>query len=83
MPMPFSLASPAYGEPFIKKSRFIACVEPIPGREQALVRVSQLQAEHPDAAHVCWALQARELVRADTDADAQALLNAEKIPLIK
>lgn len=130
MPMPFSLASPAYGELLIKKSRFIACVEPIPGREQALVRVSQLKAEHPDAAHVCWALLAggqsaanddgepagtagrpmldvlrRQdlqgvmacvvryfggvklgaggLVRAYTDAVAQALLNAEKIPLIK
>jgi len=130
MGMPFSLASPAHSELIIKKSRFIACVEPLSGREQALVRVAQLKAEHPDAAHVCWALLAGGqsaanddgepggtagrpmldvlrhqdmygvmacvvryfggvklgaggLVRAYTDAVAQALLSAEKIPLIK
>jgi uncharacterized YigZ family protein len=127
--MPFSLAAPAHHELVIKKSRFIACIEPVNGREQAQSRVAQLKAEHPDAAHVCWALlaggqsaanddgepsgtagrpmlevlrhQALEgvmasvvryfggvklgaggLVRAYTDAVAQALLNAEKIPLI-
>jgi uncharacterized YigZ family protein len=127
--MPFSLAAPAHHELVIKKSRFIACIEPVNGREQAQARVAQLKAEHPDAAHVCWALlaggqsaanddgepsgtagrpmlevlrhQALEgvmasvvryfggvklgaggLVRAYTDAVAQALLNAEKIPLI-
>jgi uncharacterized YigZ family protein len=127
--MPFSLAAPAHHELVIKKSRFIACIEPVNGREQAQARVAQLKSEHPDAAHVCWALlaggqsaanddgepsgtagrpmlevlrhQALEgvmasvvryfggvklgaggLVRAYTDAVAQALLNAEKIPLI-
>ena len=112
-----------------QKSRFIAFVEPVSGREEAQARVAQLKAEHPDAAHVCWALlaggqsaahddgepgctagrpmlevlrhQALEgvmvsvvryfggvklgaggLVRAYTDAVAQALLSAEKVPLI-
>ena len=128
--MPFSLAAPAHHELIIKKSRFIACVEPVTGREQALVRVAQLKAEHPDARHVCWALLAGGqsaanddgepggtagrpmldvlrhqelqgvlatvvryfggiklgaggLVRAYTDAVAQALLGAEKIPVVK
>jgi uncharacterized YigZ family protein len=128
-PMPFSLAQPAHHELVIKKSRFIACIEPVNGREQAQARVAQLKAEHPDAAHVCWALLADGqstanddgepsgtagrpilevlrhqdlqgvmasvvryfggvklgaggLVRAYTDAVAQAMLNAEKIPLI-
>jgi len=128
--MPFSLAQAAHHELLIKKSRFIACVEPMPGREEAQARVAQLKAEHPDAAHVCWALLAGGqsaanddgepggtagrpmldvlrhqdlqgvmasvvryfggiklgaggLVRAYTDAVAQALLTAEKIPLIK
>ena len=127
--MPFSLAAPAHHELVIKKSRFIACVEPVSGRDEAQARVVQLKAEHPDAAHVCWALlaggqsaahddgepggtagrpmlevlrhQALEgvmasvvryfggvklgaggLVRAYTDAVAQALLSAEKVPLI-
>lgn len=127
--MPFSLAHPAHHELVVKKSRFIACIEPVAGRDEALARVAQLKAEHPDAAHVCWALlaggqsaanddgepggtagrpmlevlrhQALEgvmasvvryfggvklgaggLVRAYTDAVAQALLSAEKIPLI-
>ena len=129
-PMPFSLAAPARHELLIKKSRFIACIEPVAGRDEAQARVAQLKAEHPDAAHVCWALLAGGqsaanddgepggtagrpmlevlrhqelegvmatvvryfggvklgaggLVRAYTDAVAQALLTAEKIPLIK
>lgn len=128
--MPFSLASPAHHELTIKKSRFIACVEPVAGREEAQARVVQLKAAHPDARHVCWALLAGGqsaanddgepggtagrpmldvlrhqdlqgvlatvvryfggiklgaggLVRAYTDAVAQALLNAEKIPVVK
>ena len=128
--MSFSLSAPVQHELLIKKSRFIACVEPVAGREAALTRVAQLKAEHPDARHVCWALLAGGqsaanddgepggtagrpmldvlrhqdlqgvlatvvryfggiklgaggLVRAYTDAVAQALLTAEKIPLIK
>jgi uncharacterized YigZ family protein len=128
--MPFSLAAPAHHELVIKKSRFIACIEPVNGREQAQARVAQLKAEHPDAAHVCWALLAGGqsaanddgepggtagrpmlevlrhqelegvmasvvryfggvklgaggLVRAYTEAVAQAVLAAEKIPLVK
>jgi uncharacterized YigZ family protein len=127
--MSFSLAAPAHFELVIKKSRFIACVEPMAGREQALTRVAQLKATHPDAAHVCWALLAGGqsaahddgepggtagrpmlevlrhqdlqgvmasvvryfggtklgaggLLRAYTDAVAQALLSVEKIELI-
>jgi uncharacterized YigZ family protein len=128
--MPFSLAQPAQFELVIKKSRFLACVEPVAGRDEALARVAQLKAQHPDAAHVCWALLAGGqsaanddgepggtagrpmlevlrhqnlegvmasvvryfggvklgaggLVRAYTDAVAQALLTAEKTALIK
>lgn len=128
--MPFSLATPAHHELVIKKSRFIACVEPVSGREQAQARVVQLRTEHPDAAHVCWALLAGGqsaanddgepggtagrpmlevlrhqdmqgilatvvryfggiklgaggLVRAYTDAVAQALLSAQKVPVVK
>ena len=127
--MPFHLAHPAQHELVIKKSRFIACVESVTGREAAQARVTQLRAAHPDAAHVCWALMAGGqsaanddgepggtagrpmlevlrhqdlqgvmasvvryfggvklgaggLVRAYTDAVAQALLGAEKVPLI-
>ncbi len=128
--MPFSLSAPAHHELIVKKSRFIACVEPVQGREEAQARVAQLKAEHSDARHVCWALLAGGqsaanddgepggtagrpmlevlrhqdlqgvlatvvryfggvklgaggLVRAYTDAVAQAVLAAEKIPLIK
>ena len=128
--MPFTLARPAHHELVIKKSRFIACVESVSGRDAALARVAQLKAEHPDAAHVCWALLAGGqsaanddgepggtagrpmlevlrhqdlegvmasvvryfggvmlgaggLVRAYTDAVAQALLTAEKVALIQ
>lgn len=128
--MAFTLAQPAHNELVIKKSRFIACVQAVPDRAAAQAIVAQLRAEHPDAAHVCWALLAggqsaanddgepggtagrpmlevlrRQelegvlatvvryfggiklgaggLVRAYTDAVAQALLAANKIPLQK
>jgi uncharacterized YigZ family protein len=127
--MLFSLASAAHHELVIKKSRFIACVEPVANRQAAQARVAQLKTAHPDAAHVCWALLAGGqsaahddgepggtagrpilevlrhqdlqgvmatvvryfggvklgaggLVRAYTDAVAQALLSADKIPLV-
>ena len=124
-----TLASPVHSDLLIKKSRFIGCVQPASGREQAQQIVDALWQEHPDARHICWALLAGGqsaavddgepggtagrpmlevlrhhdlegvvatvvryfggiklgaggLVRAYTDAVAQALLNAEKIPLI-
>src|SRR5574344_618992 len=112
----------------IKKSRFIACIQPVADRASAQAVVQQLWTQHPDAAHICWALLAGGqsaavddgepsgtagrpmldvlrhqglestlatvvryfggvklgaggLVRAYTDAVAQALLQAEKVPL--
>jgi uncharacterized YigZ family protein len=56
--MHLTLSAPAHSDLTIRKSRFIGCVEPIADRAAALVRVAQLRAEHPGAAHVCWALLA-------------------------
>lgn len=56
--MPFTLAAPAHHQLIIKKSQFIACVEPMADRASAQARVAALRAEHPGAAHVCWALLA-------------------------
>ena len=67
--MPFSLATPVQHELLIKKSRFIACVEPATGRDQAQARVAQLKAEHPDARHVCWALLAGGQSAANDDGE--------------
>ncbi|MDB5851412.1 MAG: hypothetical protein JWP29_5164 [Rhodoferax sp.] len=123
-----TLRTPAHSDLSIRKSRFIGCVEPMADRTQAQARVNALRAEHPGAAHVCWALLAGGqsaavddgepggtagrpmlavlrhqdldgvlatvvryfggvklgaggLVRAYTDAVAQALLSADKLPL--
>lgn len=128
--MPQTIASAVHFELIIKKSRFIACVQPMPDRAGAQQVVAGLRAEHPGAAHVCWALLAGGqsaavddgepsgtagrpmldvlrhqdlegvlatvvryfggvklgaggLVRAYTDSVAQALLQAQKIPIIK
>ena len=70
--MPFSLARPAHHELIIKKSRFIACVESVAGRDEAQARVAQLKAEHPDAAHVCWALLAGGQSAANDDGERAA-----------
>lgn len=53
-----TLLAPASAALLIKKSRFLACVEPCPDRAAAQARVACLRAEHPAAAHVCWALHA-------------------------
>lgn len=55
---PMTLAAAVHSELLIKKSRFIGCVEPMADRAGAVARVAALRAEHPQAAHVCWALLA-------------------------
>jgi uncharacterized YigZ family protein len=127
--MSMTLNAPVDHELVIKKSRFIARVQPVQNRTEAQGLVQALKQAHPDAVHVCWAmlaggdsaaqddgepsgtagrpmmevlrhqdlegvlatvvryfggtkLGAGGLVRAYTDAVAQALLQAEKIPII-
>lgn len=128
--MPLTLAAPVHSELIIKKSRFIACVQPMADRAGAQKVVADLWAQHPGARHVCWALLAGGqsaavddgepsgtagrpmlevlrhqdlegvlatvvryfggvklgaggLVRAYTDAVAQALLHADKVPIVR
>jgi uncharacterized YigZ family protein len=56
--MPQTIAAPVHHELVIKKSRFIACVQPMADRAAAQAVVAALRAEHPGANHVCWALLA-------------------------
>ena len=56
--MSLTLAGPVHSELVIRKSRFIGCVQPVAGRAEALAIVAALRAQHPGAAHVCWALLA-------------------------
>ncbi|MGI4780043.1 MAG: IMPACT family protein [Janthinobacterium lividum] len=126
--MALTLAAPVHSDFVIKKSRFVGCVQPVEGRDDAVRIVEALRREHPGAGHVCWALMAGGhsaanddgepggtagrpmlevlrhqnlegvlatvvryfggvklgaggLVRAYTDAVAQALLGAEKLVL--
>ena len=52
------ISSPVVSELLIKKSRFIGCVQPVADRPAAQAIVAGLRAQHPGAAHVCWALMA-------------------------
>lgn len=56
--MPQTLHAAVQHELLIKKSRFIACVQPMADRAGAQKVVAELWAQHPGAAHVCWALLA-------------------------
>lgn len=56
--MPQSILAPVHSELIIKKSRFIACVQPVADRVQAQKVVAEIWAQHPSASHVCWALMA-------------------------
>lgn len=127
--MSLTIVKPVQSELLIKKSRFIGRVEAVPDRASAQRIVAELWAQHPGAAHVCWALLAGGhsaavddgepsgtagrpmldvlrhqnldgvlatvvryfggvklgaggLVRAYTDCIAQALKEAEKIPVV-
>lgn len=67
--MSFTLAQPVHSELIIKKSRFIGCVQPVADRAAALAVVASLRAEHPAAAHVCWALMAGGQSAANDDGE--------------
>ncbi|MFT4266768.1 MAG: YigZ family protein [Xenophilus sp.] len=56
--MAFTLAAAGHAELLVRKSRFIACVQPVADRAAAQSVLAQLRAEHPAATHVCWALMA-------------------------
>lgn len=56
--MPQTIETAVHHELLIKKSRFIACVQPMADRAGAQKIVAELKAQHPGAAHVCWALLA-------------------------
>ena len=57
-PMPQTIISLATSDLVVKKSRFLGFVQPVADRAEAPAIVARLRAEHPDAAHVCWALLA-------------------------
>ena len=67
--MPYTLNAPAEHELLIKKSRFIACVQPVEGRAEAQAIVQGLRERHPGAAHVCWALLAGGQSAANDDGE--------------
>jgi uncharacterized YigZ family protein len=54
----YTLAQAVHADIDIRKSRFIAVVMPIEGRDAAQLAISRLRAGHPAATHVCWALLA-------------------------
>ncbi len=67
--MAFTLASACHSELLIKKSRFIGCVQPVADRAAAQAVVDGLRAEHPGAAHVCWAFMAGGQSAANDDGE--------------
>lgn len=64
-----TLREPAHAELLVRKSRFIACVQPVEGRAQAQDIVARLRSEHPGATHVCWALLAGGQSAANDDGE--------------
>lgn len=53
-----TIAAAVHSELFIKKSRFIGCVQSVGNRAEAHAVVAALWLQHPGATHVCWALLA-------------------------
>ena len=67
--MALTLAAPVHSELFIRKSRFVGCVQPVDGRDAAVRIVEALRRQHPGAAHVCWALMAGGQSAANDDGE--------------
>ena len=67
--MTATLAHACHAELLIKKSRFIGCVEPISDKDAASQHLQTLRAEHPAAAHICWAMMAAGHSAANDDGE--------------
>lgn len=67
--MALTLARAVHSELLIRKSRFLGCVQPVAGRPEAQAIVQGLRAQHPGAAHVCWALLAGGQSAANDDGE--------------
>ncbi|MBC7404619.1 MAG: YigZ family protein [Cytophaga sp.] len=52
----YQLATAAYSEIEIKKSRFLGQLYPINSRAEARSKLGDIRAQHPHAVHVCWVL---------------------------
>lgn len=50
-----TLASAVHAETVIKKSRFLAWVEPVASKAEAQARLADFQQRYPDARHICYA----------------------------
>lgn len=53
-----TLAAPVRSELVIKKSRFLAWVEPVSDKQQAQQRLAELRRQYADARHLCFAFAA-------------------------
>ena len=49
-----TITAPVFFELEIKKSRFIAYVEPIQNKEEAKAVIARLKTQYPDARHICY-----------------------------
>lgn len=54
----YTLATAAWTEIEIRKSRFIGTVMPVANRHEAMQELDRIRADHRSATHVCWALLA-------------------------
>ena len=56
--MSWTLNTTVHAELEVKKSRFLAWVEPVSSREEAHARIEAYRQAYPDARHVCFAFHA-------------------------
>lgn len=62
-------AQPATHEEVIEGSRFLAYVWPASDPDEALTRLAEVKAEHPDATHHCWAYKFGDSQRFSDDGE--------------
>jgi uncharacterized YigZ family protein len=53
--MPATLSAPVFNEIEVKKSRFLAWLEPVSSQAEAKLKIQTIREQYPDARHVCFA----------------------------
>ncbi len=70
-------------EQIIKKSKFIACANPIQNEEQARNYIEQIRKEYPDATHVCTAYVCGENNMIQRSSDNKEPAGTAGVPMLE
>ena len=81
--MPSTIAAPVDLEQVIRKSRFLAHLEPVTSIEQADAAIASVRKRHPDAGHHCVALIIGGLANQQRSSDSGEPAGTAGVPMLE